>query len=385
MAPAGLRRREALRALAGATAAAAAALTARRAFAQMPTTATRVIGGAPAGSAFRASSAEGNGARTTDATRLTGAEANRVARWLGGMEPLPTADPSAEWRAYAAQQDLAWRATGRRVRTLRSWAQRELAPLVPAGMPLLYPFSGPDALHALALFGDAPRLLLLGLEPVGALPSPSRVPDGYFDQLGSAMSDLHRLAYFRTRAMAADFDDDGVAGALAGTVARLLEGGAAVTALETGTQPPRAVVEWTTAEGAPRRLEYASVDVANAGLTLRRRFFADLTAGAPYVTFLKAASFLLGEARFSQTVPWIEEASAVIVQDDSGVPFHELEHGWALCFFGRYAAPGPPFRDKGQPALAAAFARRTPPRLPFALGYHADAQSSHLLVASKEH
>ncbi len=154
----------------------------------MPTSETRVIGRAP--DAFRPGAANAD-----EATRLSGAEANRVARWLGGIEPLPTSDAPAEWKAYAAQQDLAWRSTGARVRVLRTWAKTELAPLLPAGRPLLYPFSGPDALHALALFGDQPRLVLLGLEPVSPLPSPSRVPDGYFDQLGGAMSDLHRLSY----------------------------------------------------------------------------------------------------------------------------------------------------------------------------------------------
>ena len=102
------------------------------------------------------------------------------------------------------------------------------------------------------------------------------------------------------------------------------------------------------------------------------------------MTFLKSASYLLGEARFTQSSQWLLENSAVIVQDDSGLPFHELEHGWALRFFGRYVTPSHPFADRGQPALAAAFARRSPPLLPFSLGYHAGAASSHLVVASKE-
>ncbi len=382
-----MNRRDVLRGGVAAAAAAAGTLIGRRALAQMPTTETVVIGGAgrPSSRAAAVSAFTSSPLNRDVANRVTGAEANRIARWLAGLEALPTADGPPEWKAYAAQQEVAWRGTSARVRTLRSWAEQELAPLLPAGRPLLYPFSGPDALHALALFGDRPRLVLLGLEPVRALPDPAHVPDGYFDQLGAAQADMHRLSYFRTRVMASDFDDDGVAGVLASVVARLVgAAGGTITALETGTEPPRVRIEWTTAEGAPRQLDYASVDVANAGLRLRRRYFADLGAGGPYVTFLKAASFLLGEARFSRTVQWIEESSAVIVQDDSGIPFREFEHGWALRFFGRYVTPSSPFRDKGQPALAAAFARRTPPRLPFSLGYHADADSSHLLVAAKE-
>ncbi len=72
------------------------------------------------------------------------------------------------------------------------------------------------------------------------------------------------------------------------------------------------------------------------------------------------------------------------MQDDSGIPYRDLEHGWALRFFGRYVTPGSPFRDKGQPALAAAFARRASPRLAVLAGLPLRAASSHLLVASKE-
>jgi hypothetical protein len=367
------------RELLGSALATAGAMIGRRAFGEMPTTATRVIGGAGGATGT-------TGEPAAETTRLEGQEANRVARWLGGLDPLPTADAPAEWKAYAAQQDTAWRSTAGRVRALQAWSSRELLPLLPAGRPLLYPFSGPDALHAIALFADRPKLVLVGLEPVRPLPDPARVPDGYFDQLGSSLVDLHRLAFFRTRIMATDFDDDGVAGALAATLARL---GGVVTLIETGTNPGRARLTWTNPSDppthAPRQLEYTSVDLSNVGLVQRHRFFADLAAGGPFVTFLKSASFLLGEPRFTQTTQWLLEQSAVLVQDDSGVPFHQLEHGWALRFFGRYVPPGHPFADRAQPALAAAFARRTPSPLPFSFGYHTTADHSHLLVASKEH
>ena len=55
---------------------------------------------------------------------------------------------------------------------MEDWSAKELASRVPAERPLLYPFAGPDALHAIALFGHVKRVFMIGLEGLGALPDP---------------------------------------------------------------------------------------------------------------------------------------------------------------------------------------------------------------------
>jgi hypothetical protein len=305
---------------------------------------------------------------------------NAAARWIAGMAPAPGLAPSAEWTAYAHTEDARWEKEVARIKAMQEWSARELLPLLPADRPVFYPFAGPDALHAIALFGAAPRLFLVGLEPVVLLPEPGRAPARYFDRLSVALADVHRLTFFRTHAMSTEFQRDGVIGALVATVARM---GGVLTAIETTPSPASARIEWVTAAGAARRLDYVQTDLANAGWKAHAQLVQTVHALAPYVAFVKAASYLLPEPRFSAVRQAILDDAAVLVQDDTGIPFDKLGEHWAMRFFGRYEAPGSPFEDREQTDLRAAFERRARSPLPFGLGYHIEARRSNLLVAVK--
>ena len=218
-----------------------------------------------------------------------------VARWLSGTAPLPDA-PTLDWLGYASTEDARWARAAPRIRAMREWSRRELASLVPGDRPVVYPFGGPDALHALALFEAAPRLLLIGLEPAVGVPAGARDErPGYFSELGDAMADLHRLTFFRTRDLASQMNDVGVLPVLVATLVRM---GGRVTRI---AQPAsgRASVDWLSSDDHPHRLEYAQADLSNAALARRPDFVATLAGLAPHVTFVKAASYLLGEPRFS--------------------------------------------------------------------------------------
>jgi hypothetical protein len=311
----------------------------------------------------------------------------------GAQGARPAAPPDAEWMAYARLEEARWARQAPRVAAMGAWAARELAPLLPPGRPVFYPFAGPDALHALALFGGAPRLVLVGLEPVGALPEPGRAPAQYFERLGAAMSDVHRLTFFRTRAMASEFERDGVLGALVATIARA---GGLTTNIEVLPSPAAgsvpqssgraragARITWTAADGSARRLDYLSADLSNAGFRTHAQLAADLHALAPCTVFLKAASYLLAEARFSALRQAIVADAAALVQDDTGIPFAHLGERWTTRLYGRYEAPGSPFEDREQSDLRAAYERRATSPLPFGFGYHVEARRSNLMVAVK--
>jgi hypothetical protein len=289
-------------------------------------------------------------------------------------------EPSAEWDAYAKAEDERWSAIQTRLKSIQEWTARELGPLVPADRALFYPFAGPDALHAIAMFPGAPRLLLVGLEPVGTLPDPRSPAGGTFSRLGTALSDLHRLTFFRTREMQADFKKDGVLGAIVATVARL---GGKVSSVATSSSPPSARIDWTTTEGKARRLDYVQLDLANASLKNETAFVAGVRALAPYVTFVKAAMYLPAQARFSYVRQMITDDSSLLVQDDTGVPFRHLGSGWAMRFFGRYETPVSPFEEFEQADLRSAFEHRAVGAMPFGIGYGVEAKRSNLLVAWK--
>jgi hypothetical protein len=313
-----------------------------------------------------------------------GSTADTQARWLAGLAPLPGIAESAEWTAYAKAENERWQLTQARVKAMQDWSTRELVPLVPADHSVFYPFAGPDALHALSLFGGARRIVLVGLEPVGALPDPAvAVPAGFFPRLGAAMGDVHRLTFFRTHEMSTDFQREGVLAALVATVARMGGKVSSVQGVQTGMTPPSARIDWVTSTGQPRRLDYVQADLANAGLKSASSLVATVHGLAPHVTFVKAAMYLLAEARFSSLRQTILDDSAIVLQDDTGVPFRHFDERWATRFFGRYEAPGAPFEERVQPNLRTAFEQRGASPLAFGIGYHVQPARSNLLIASK--
>lgn len=313
-----------------------------------------------------------------------GSAADTQARWLAGLAPLPGVEPSAEWRAYAQSENERWQLSQPRIRAMQDWSAKELVPLVPPDHTVFYPFAGPDALHALSLFGGARRIVLVGLEPVGALPDPTApVPAGFFGRLGSALGDVHRLTFFRTHEMSTDFQREGVLAAVVASVVRMGGRVSSVQGVQTGTTPPSARIEWVTSAGQPRRLDYVQADLANAGLKTAAAFAATVHGLAPYVTFVKAAMYLLAEARFSSLRQMILDDSSIVLQDDTGIPFRHFDERWATRFFGRYEAPGTPFEERLQPTLRTAFEQRGAVALPFGIGYHVQPSRSNLLIASK--
>ncbi len=317
-------------------------------------------------------------------TRLARAEGrggsvDARARWLAGLSPADGAEDPGEWGAYAAAQEQRWREIEPRRKAMTDWSSRQIAPLLPPGASLFYPFAGPDALHALALFGPVKRMMLVGLEPVGTLPELGRAAPGYFKRLGGALDDVFRLTFFRTREMSADFEKDGVLAALVVTIIR--SGGTIAKVTTTRAEAVR--IDWTHADGQGRQLEYFRMDLANAALMRHEAFLADVRAAAPVVTFVKAAMYLLAESRFSRSRQMILEDSAVVVQDDTGVPFRHFDSRWAMRFFGRYDTPVTPFEERAQPDLRSAFERGGAMPMPFGLGYHVRPDRSNLIIASK--
>jgi hypothetical protein len=294
------------------------------------------------------------------------------ARWIAGMSSSVAKPP--DWQAYATSEDERWARTREtRLAPMQEYADRELAPLLGREPVVFYPFAGPDAMHAIALFGTARRYLLVGLEPPGTLPDPQSVPRGFFARLGAAMSDVHRLSFFRTQEMASDFKADGVAATLLATIARM--NGAVSSVHITAT---KVTIEWSG-----RRLDYVQADLSNSGLQQKPQLVGQIEALGAHAAFVKAAMYLLAEPRFSSLRGLILGNASLVVQDDTGIPFRSFDGTWTTRLFGRYETPRPPFEERFQPELRAAYDRRSPAPLGFGIGYAVEAKRSNLLIASK--
>jgi hypothetical protein len=342
-----------------------------------------------------------------------------VARLIAGLPPTHADHAelarTAAWREHARAIQASWSQVRDGQRSaLTAWRSTELPRECPAGETLLYPFSGPDFLNAHWLFPDCAAFVLFGLEQTGGVPDLEGMGSHDFTQLLSGvrnfMINLFVRNYFVTGTMHKDLRTEQLRGvvpvfmvlmALSGAEVlrispiELRRGPGAVSGPGEGAaaarntkRPVRGVsIEFRAAgSGRTQRLDYFSLDVANAGLAGYPEFIDYLRSLAPTTTLIKAASYLLHDNRFSRVREAILDASGFVVQDETGMPYSILlERGWQLTLYGRYDVPIPPFEYAYQPALATAYGKEKTRPLPFRFGYQlaGDRDRSNLMVARR--
>ena len=340
------------------------------------------------------------------AVGLPGARAaspNDTARILAGLPPAAgsplagiTATPA--WRDHAAQMSAAWNAFERHHLTrIRVWAAAKLPGPYPA---MFYMFGGPDFVHADAFFPYARNYVQAGLEPVGSVPDLSRLPP---QQLAASLAALRQslnnflqFGYFITKEMGAQFKF----GAFSGTLPVLyvflarsgkridkvelvaLRGNGSVVAVKGKRKPTGVKISFSGSDGAPRTLYYFRTNLENAGVAKSGllKFCARLGTGG---SLLKSASYLMHVGGFSKVRDFVLRHSAIIVQDDSGIPLKYLSNGqWNLYPFGQYIPPIDVFKRHVQPDMAQLFARGAQ-RVNFGIGYRSHPTRTTILVATK--
>jgi hypothetical protein len=339
---------------------------------------------------------------------------NDEARVLAGLSVSPGSalaalETSRIGRDHAAAVEREWASLESvRLRAMDEWAATELNVRISPTLPLIYLFGGPDFISADALYPSASTYVLVGLEPVGEVPSlaamkPEAVTAG-LQNLRDELNTMLRLSHFITDEMATELRRTGVKGVLpllylfvARTGGELLardlvfiDRAGRIVVSPSGVTPadgvPGARLSFRTPpDGRPRLLYYFRMDLANTNVPAKPGFFPFLQGLGPANSYLKAASFILHNSAFSITRDYLLTHSRSILQDDSGIPFRTFKRDrWDFVFFGTYVAPETIFKGSFQADLDKAFREAAPTRpLPFSTGYAHSRKSGLLLAIAK--
>ena len=326
------------------------------------------------------------------------------ARLLAGLpvdarSPLQPLSATAAMQQHARTVDDVWqKVTAPRVAVERAFAAAELADVDDDAV--FYPFGGPDILNAVALLPDAPSYTLLGLEPVGPLPSPTLVADGpTLHAVQRALTYALRHNIFITDAMETQVQGKvGVAALLSFFLVR--SGHAIVDARPVTLAADGAVVD-DVDDADPLRVHGIELVVRRSDRAQLQRvryfsgnindeFFArvqgltsHLSSLGTLTTMIKAASYLMYYPAFDDVRAFVLARSRAIVTDTSGLPFHRLDTpAWRLSLYGTYVAPIHAFADRCQPDLKDALHDRAKGPLPFSYGY-SYAGHNHVVVARR--
>jgi hypothetical protein len=330
-----------------------------------------------------------------------------TARFLAGL-PLSPDSPLAglakdpEWQQHASRFNVLFGQEDREhLGKVRSFAK---ARLTPTHDTLLYLFSGPDALHALALFPNASTYVMAGLEPPGNIPALTGLNHATVARtergLESALGNLFKLSYFITKNMENQLRPGPVFGTLPVIYVFLARSGQTihettfVTVDNDGKEQPSdgpavkaaakgVKIIFSEGDGPKKTLYYFSTNLMNDGVK-NSGFLAFCEKFGTADAFVKSASYLLHGGNFSTVRNFLLDHSASILQDDTGIPVSYFDRKtWQPQPFGHYVHPIAVFSHNYQPKLAELFRKGNPIPIDFGLGYRWRVNQSNLLLAQK--
>lgn len=325
------------------------------------------------------------------------------ARVLAGLPLDAAVTPAAvrespAVRRHAASMDEAWQSfRSYRLIPGQKFAAAEVARHRAALGPIFYPFGGPDGAWPLTLFPDAQQFLLIGLEPPGQVPDLSAKDEANLDralaQVRRSLQTAIRYSFFKTIDMNAELPANKASGVLPLLMTMIARQGFAIegvsyfnVAPDGQKQPTRVdarpqivqIVFRPVGGGDSRTLSYLRADLSNGGLASAPEIDRFLDGYRHRATFLKAASYLMHSPNFSAVRDRILTRSALVLQDDSGVPFRSFdEASWNRKLYGMYDGPIQLFARKYQQDLRKAYDTNAQP-LPFGIGYDHRSKTSNL-------
>lgn len=312
-------------------------------------------------------------------------------------------------------QELFRRVKTKRLKPMSDFSQTELSSDKVGEGTLFYPFSGPDALHAVTLFPNYKQYVFIAFEPPGSFKKfSSRDTTGVPDYLQSVQININEVtnySYFITDKMRKFITADKVDGALPliglflvhtdhtliGHGRRYLHADGTINtqSRDTSKVPVQEVHDiYFTKNGSTyiQRLTYIYANLGNAayagkiGFTNNTPLRHFLNSMKGFNTYVKSASYLMHNAGFSEIRNFLLSNANTVFQDDTGIPFENYDQrNWDFVFYGRYARPINLFAKRYSPALDSAYSNPefTKRPLPFMSGYllrRGDAQNIYKAI-----
>jgi hypothetical protein len=314
-----------------------------------------------------------------------------------------TDEQKSAWSDYSKTAGADWKRLKRRyVDRITAWRGKYLLKTPPVET-VFYPFSGPDATNPLAFFPEAREYVLVGLEPSGCIPSKAEdfAPE-YWNALRRGWQSAAAMGFFKTEDMQRDLAEGSAGGVLPVLLFLIARGGNSLVGVApVGITPAGALIpsedkaltetRGLTIQFKDQRdhlhtLRYFALNLRNQRLEKKpgtTRYLESLPAGA---TLVKSASYLMHKKYFSTIRGIILAHSNVVIEDDSGIPYHYFEPAaWDVRLFGVYDQPIALFKTGLQDDLKAAYdAQAGVEPLDFAIGYKWRPNQSNLLLAIRK-
>lgn len=314
-----------------------------------------------------------------------------------------TEEQKAAWADYSKTAAADWNRLKRRyVDRITAWRGKYLQK-TPVMDVVFYPFSGPDATNPLAFFPDAREYVLVGLEPAGCIPSKAEdFPPEYWPALRQGWQTAAAMGFFKTENMQHDLTEGSASGVLPVLLFLIARAGNSVMDVTPlGITPAGALIpsddraktetrgltiQFKDQRQRVHTLRYFALNLRNQRLERKPGTTRYLQGLLPGGTLVKSASYLMHKRYFSTIRGIILAHSNVVIEDDSGIPYHYFEPAtWDVHLFGAYDKPIDLFKTGVQDDLKAAYDAKTGVQpLDFGIGYKWRQNESNLLLAIRK-
>jgi hypothetical protein len=338
---------------------------------------------------------------------------NAFARFIAGL-PQKTENNYSKlqkdslWINHASRINSRWSAMEKRNVKMISFSENELPASLRETETLFYPFSGPDILNANIFFPKAKAYYMFGLEPVGNLPdvllntSKQDSLYKYFHSLDRALWSISNFSFFRTKSMEKDLKEEELNGTIHLMILFLARnhndianiryvfidenGNVKDNANRSVKQNEGVEILFADDKGGSHTVTYFSVNLDNSHLTANKGLTTFIKNLGSFDTYLKAASYLMHFATFSEVRNMILAQTRHVLEDDSGIPFRYFTDSkkWEVALYGVYVKPIALFANHYQKDLDSAYKDTSLYRKPLEFGTGYQFKQSNLLLATKK-
>ncbi|MGI4871611.1 MAG: hypothetical protein ACRYFX_10585 [Janthinobacterium lividum] len=342
-----------------------------------------------------------------------------VADYLAGLPPqassaLATLAAAPTWQAFAKDQDKSWaKYTATHTSRMNKWAATELDSVRQASTTLFYPFSGPDFLNAFTFFPTSSTYVMVGLEPVGSVPTRANLQNPVLLRaVKKSLWSVLNFSFFRTNDMAVDLKSVNLDGTLplillfAARTGNHIEAvrpvqldpqgqlldatapvpGQPLTQKAVLTNIPGVEIKIQAPDGTQKTIYYFSADVSDYKLATHPALLRYVRSLGPLTTYVKSATYLMHKSYFSKIRNLVLDRSSYLLQDDSGIAMKYFpKNAWDFTYYGTYRRPIPLFAKQYQPELTTIYhdSLHHARPLPFGTGYNWQQKDSNLLLAKR--
>lgn len=325
---------------------------------------------------------------------------NKTAKFLAGIAHYRFSEdfsfPKVEWDGYSEDLNETWeKMEQKRIHPIQDWTKSTISPIINDTLPLYYPFSGPDFLHASTLFPNAGSYLMLAREGIGELPDFEKMDEqgvrDYIDNVNLFLRDIYKRSYFITKNMEGDMKATTIKGILPILYVFIARAGYDIIDVERITLNAQGeiILAENKSSGSldgvrfkvqgidskvSKEVVYWDCDLSDKGLAKTPELATYLSKIGACNTFVKSASYLMHYSTFSSIREQVLQKSKAILEDDTGVPYKYFgESNWKCQLFGAYKPPIDDFSARlWQEDLSSAYEDESKyaGALPFSLGYH---------------